>query len=89
MDLSDVERLDGVLAEGECWHGCILCPGVGDGEPYNLLVQGTVVKFYKSKTGNLQSRQATAGIMIPTAYPATSHRRGMAACTNSVRAMGI
>jgi hypothetical protein len=71
MDLSDVERLDCVLAEGECWHGCILCPGVGDGEPYNLLVQGTVVKFYKSKTGNLQSRQATAGIMIPTAYPVT------------------
>ncbi len=66
-----MERLDGVLAEGERWHGCLLCVGEGDGVPYNLLVQGPVVKFYKSKTGNTLSRQATNGIMIPTAYPAT------------------
>ena len=71
MDLSDVERLDGVLAEGVRWHGCLLCIGEGDGVPYNLLVQGPVVKFYKSKIGNTESRQATNGIMIPTAYPAT------------------
>ncbi len=71
MDLSDVERLDGVLAEGKRWHGCLLCKGEGEEVPYNLLVEGPVVKFYKSKTGNTQSRQATNGIMIPTAVPAT------------------
>ncbi len=70
MDLSDVERLDGVLAERERWHGCLLCPGEGNGEPYNYnLLQGPVVRFYKSKTGNKLSRQATEGIVIPTAYP--------------------
>jgi hypothetical protein len=68
MDLSDVERLDAVVAEGdgERWHGCILCPGEGDAEPFNLLVQGPVVRFYKLTTGNVHSRQATDGIIIPT-----------------------
>ena len=66
-----MERLNGVLAEGERWHGCLLCIGEGDRVNYNLLVQGPVVKFYKSKTGNTQSRQATNGIMLPTVYPAT------------------
>ncbi len=45
-----------------------LCSGVGDAEPFNLLVEGPVVRFYKLTTGNVQSRQATAGIIIPTAY---------------------
>ena len=40
MDLSEVERLDGVLAEGKRWHGCLLCIGEGEEVPYNLLVQG-------------------------------------------------
>ena len=66
-----MERLDGVLAEGKRWHGCLLCIGEGDGVPYNLLVEGPVVQFYKSKIGNTLSRQATNGIMIPTAFPAT------------------
>ena len=64
------KRLDGALAERERWHGCLLCPGEGNEEPYNLL-QGPVVRFCKAKTGNMQSRQATEGIIIPTAYPAT------------------
>ncbi len=72
-----MERLDSIEAEGagERWHGCILISGQGDGEPYNLLVQGpVVVRFYKLTTGNVQSRQATQGISISiptsTTYPA-------------------
>ena len=73
MDLSDVERLDSKVSEGagERWHGSILISGQGDGKPYNLLVQGRVVRFYKLKAGNVQSRQITEGIIIPTTYPAT------------------
>jgi hypothetical protein len=72
MDISDVERLDSIVAvgAGERWHGGILISGQNDGEPYNLLVQGPVVRFYKLTTGNVQSRQATEGISIPTTYPA-------------------
>ena len=33
IDLTDEERLDGVLAERERWHGCLLCPREGNGEP--------------------------------------------------------
>ena len=73
MELSDVERLDAVLAERERWHGCLLCPGEGDGEPYNLL-QGPAsdeILYHKSKTSLL------------------CYRRGMAACTNTVRTMCV
>ena len=73
MDLSDVECLDAIVAEGACerWHGSILYSGEGNAEPYNLLAEGPVVRFYKLQTGNVQSRQATNGIIIPTVYPAT------------------
>jgi len=73
MDLSDVEFLDAIVAEGACerWHGSILYSGEGNVEPYNLLAEGPVVRFYKLQTGNVQSRQASDGIIIPTAYPAT------------------
>ena len=68
-----MECLDAIVAEGACerCYGCILCPGEGNGQPYNLLAQGPIVRFYKLQTGNVQSRQATDGIIIPTVYPAT------------------
>jgi len=73
MDLSDVECLDAIVAEGACerWHGSILYSGERNVEPYNLLAESPVVRFYKLQTGNVQSRQASDGIIIPTAYPAT------------------
>ncbi len=71
MNELEVETLDGALAEGNRWHGCILCPSAeGQGEPYNLLTHGTLVKFYKSNTSGMHSRQATDGTIIPTSYPA-------------------
>ncbi len=73
MNLLDVKSLDAASAEGNRWHGCILCPSAeqGQGGPYNLLTHGTLVRFYKSNTSGMHSRQATEGIIIPTSYPAT------------------